>query len=122
MGDIATVTVHIKKIREKVNMTPPIHSILRPYGESDIGLRCKNMITSTSNQRVKQLLQLQKKSKARNQEKVFIAEGSRMVRETPRKLCKSCMYRKLTIISTGRNSENEKPAGGADGYGVCPYL
>ena len=41
------------------------------------------MITSTSNQRVKELLQFQKKSKARNQAGVFLAEGSRMVLEAP---------------------------------------
>ncbi|RHR21022.1 RNA methyltransferase [Clostridium sp. AF19-22AC] len=43
------------------------------------------MITSTSNQRVKELLQLQKKSKARNQAGVFLAEGTRMVMEAPQK-------------------------------------
>ena len=42
------------------------------------------MITSTSNQRVKELIQLQKKSKARNQAGVFLAEGSRMVSEAPK--------------------------------------
>ncbi len=42
------------------------------------------MITSTSNQRVKELLQLQKKAKIRNQEGVFLAEGSRMVLEAPK--------------------------------------
>lgn len=42
------------------------------------------MITSTGNQKVKELLQLQKKSRIRNQEGVFIAEGSRMVGETPK--------------------------------------
>lgn len=47
-----------------------------------------NMITSTSNQKVKELLQLQKKSKVRNQAGVFLAEGSRMVMETPREQLK----------------------------------
>ena len=42
------------------------------------------MITSTSNQKVKELVQLQKKAKYRNQAGVFIAEGSRMVLETPK--------------------------------------
>ncbi len=42
------------------------------------------MITSTSNQKVKELLQLKKKAKVRNQEGVFIAEGSRMVLEAPK--------------------------------------
>ena len=41
------------------------------------------MITSTSNPKVKELVQLQKKAKHRNQAGVFIAEGSRMVLETP---------------------------------------
>ncbi len=43
------------------------------------------MITSTSNQQVKRLLQLQKKSKARNEEKVFVVEGLRMFMEVPKK-------------------------------------
>lgn len=41
------------------------------------------MITSTGNAQVKRLLQLQKKSKARNEEKVFIVEGLRMFVEVP---------------------------------------
>lgn len=43
------------------------------------------MITSTSNAQVKRLLQLQKKSKARNEEKVFLVEGLRMFVEVPEK-------------------------------------
>ncbi|MEE1314576.1 MAG: RNA methyltransferase [Faecalimonas sp.] len=42
------------------------------------------MITSTSNAQVKRLLQLQKKSKARNEEGVFVVEGLRMFTEVPR--------------------------------------
>lgn len=42
------------------------------------------MITSTSNPQVKELLQLQKKSKARNERNVFIVEGIRMFREVPK--------------------------------------
>lgn len=41
------------------------------------------MITSTSNPQVKRLLQLQKKSKARNEENVFLVEGLRMFAEVP---------------------------------------
>ena len=41
------------------------------------------MITSTSNPQVKNLLQLQKKSKVRNEEQVFIVEGLRMFMEVP---------------------------------------
>lgn len=43
------------------------------------------MITSTSNPQVKRLLQLQKKSKARNAENVFVVEGLRMFSEVPEK-------------------------------------
>lgn len=43
------------------------------------------MITSTSNPQVKKLLQLQSKSKARNEEKVFLVEGVRMFLEVPEK-------------------------------------
>ena len=42
------------------------------------------MITSTSNPQVKRLLQLQKKSKARNEDKVFLVEGLRMFSEVPK--------------------------------------
>lgn len=42
------------------------------------------MITSTSNPQVKRLLQLQKKSKARNEENVFVVEGLRMFMEVPK--------------------------------------
>lgn len=41
------------------------------------------MITSTSNQQVKNLLQLQKKGKARREQKSFIVEGIRMFTEIP---------------------------------------
>lgn len=47
------------------------------------------MITSTGNQKVKELIQLQKKSKVRNKEGVFIAEGFRIVREMPTERVKS---------------------------------
>ncbi|MDD3404337.1 MAG: 23S rRNA (guanosine(2251)-2'-O)-methyltransferase RlmB [Hespellia sp.] len=42
------------------------------------------MITSTANVKVKELLQLQKKAKLRNQEKVVIVEGLRMFQEIPK--------------------------------------
>jgi len=41
------------------------------------------MITSTSNARIKELIQLQKKSKIRSQEGLFIVEGLRMILEAP---------------------------------------
>jgi len=42
------------------------------------------MITSTSNQRVKDLVALQKKSKIRQQERSFLVEGLKMLREVPK--------------------------------------
>lgn len=41
------------------------------------------MITSTANARIKELVQFQKKSRARSEAGVFIAEGLRIVREAP---------------------------------------
>lgn len=41
------------------------------------------MITSTSNQRIREVVQLQKKSRLRNQQGVFVVEGIRMLREIP---------------------------------------
>ena len=42
------------------------------------------MITSMSNAQVRYLIQLQKKSRLRREENVFVAEGIRMFRETPK--------------------------------------
>lgn len=42
------------------------------------------MITSTSNAQVKELLQLQKKSKVRNERNVFVVEGIKMFSEAPK--------------------------------------
>lgn len=44
------------------------------------------MITSSSNQQIKEIMQLQKKSKARWKQRVFVVEGPRMVSETPKEL------------------------------------
>lgn len=44
------------------------------------------MITSTGNKQVKHVIQLQKKSKLRNRERLFVIEGPRMVLETPKHL------------------------------------
>lgn len=41
IGDIATVTVHIKKIREKLSSTLQNHSILRQSGVLDTDSNCK---------------------------------------------------------------------------------
>lgn len=44
------------------------------------------MITSTSNQKVKRLVSLRKKRKARDAEQIFLTEGIRMFREVPSNL------------------------------------
>ena len=44
------------------------------------------MITSTSNQQMKTIVQLNKKAKARRELRAFIVEGVKMFRETPREL------------------------------------
>lgn len=41
------------------------------------------MITSTSNQKIKEIVQLQKKSRLRNERGVFLVEGLRLVQEVP---------------------------------------
>lgn len=46
------------------------------------------MITSTSNPRVKNLIQLQKKGKARRDQQVFVVEGIKMVLEAPKERLK----------------------------------
>lgn len=42
------------------------------------------MITSTANQQIKNLIQLQKKSRARQEQDVFVAEGVKMYQEAPK--------------------------------------
>lgn len=44
------------------------------------------MITSASNAQIKNLIQLQKKGKARREQDVFVAEGIKMYREAPKEL------------------------------------
>ena len=43
----------------------------------------KKMITSTSSNQVKHVIQLQKKAKVRKEYKEFVVEGSKMVAEAP---------------------------------------
>lgn len=50
------------------------------------------MITSTANQRVKDLIRLRKKSKERAARGVFLAEGTRMISETPADLIEECYF------------------------------
>ena len=43
----------------------------------------KSMITSTSNQQMKNLMLLMKKAKARNEQELFVVEGRKMFQEVP---------------------------------------
>lgn len=61
------------------------------------------MITSTNNPQVKRLLQLQKKSKARDEEKVFVVEGLRMFAEVPAK-----QVEKIYISETLYNKKKQE--------------
>lgn len=49
------------------------------------------MITSTSNQKVKELIRLKEKSRIREEEKLFLAEGPRMAEEIPMEWI-DCLY------------------------------
>lgn len=49
------------------------------------------MITSTSNQKVKELIRLKEKSRIREEEKLFLAEGPRMAEEIPLEWI-DCLY------------------------------
>lgn len=42
------------------------------------------MITSTSNAQIKELAKLQKKSRLRDERRIFLVEGPRMVEEIPK--------------------------------------
>ena len=88
------------------------------------------MITSTSNIQVKELLRLQKKSREREKEGVFIVEGPRMAEEIPRErivklyVSESCQA-KCVKENNGRNmrlSINRSvysSCGWDVGYGIC---
>lgn len=68
----------IVSIRATINHRPSIEIAAMAMKEEP------PMITSTSNAQVKHLIQLQKKSRLRKEENVFVAEGIRMFRETPK--------------------------------------
>ena len=58
------------------------------------------MITSTSSSQVKHIVNLQKKSKLRKEEKQFVVEGIKMVSEAPKdRLVKVYVLRHLSLIN-----------------------
>lgn len=76
------------------------------------------MITSTSNAKVKRLVNLKKKRKARDEEKVFLAEGIRMFREAPPEILRE-IYVSETFYKKERN-EIERVMDGGGRTGAPP--
>lgn len=73
------------------------------------------MITSIANQRIKRLIQLQEKSRARNREGVFVAEGLKMFEEAPMDSLKEVyvqesLWKQLSIrsLETGQRTKKSK--------------
>ena len=66
----------------------------------------KSMITSTSNQQMKNLMLLMKKAKARNEQKLFVVEGRKMFQEVPEE------WLKQVYVSESFFAENDKMLAG----------
>ena len=64
----------------------------------------KNMITSTANEQIKNLIQLQNKAKARRQQGLFVTEGIRMCREVPA----DCLMKTYISESFYQKEENRR--------------
>lgn len=75
------------------------------------------MITSTANPKVKRLVTLRKKRRARDEEQVFLAEGLRMFREIPGE-----MLRELYVSETFYGRERELADRKAGQAGVRPEI
>lgn len=56
------------------------------------------MITSVNNGQVKNIIQLNQKTKARREQGLFVAEGRKMFGEAPRDWFQRCMYQKLSAV------------------------
>ena len=67
------------------------------------------MITSTANQQVKQLIQLNKKGKLRNAQDVFVVEGPRMFREAPGDRIEKIYLSETYFKSQWKEKEAEAP-------------
>ncbi|MCI9383892.1 MAG: RNA methyltransferase [Lachnospiraceae bacterium] len=67
------------------------------------------MITSTANQQVKQLIQLNKKGKLRNAQDIFVAEGPRMFREAPGERIEKIYLSETYFKSQWKEKEAEAP-------------
>lgn len=75
------------------------------------------MITSTSNAKIKRIVQLRKKKKARDAEGVFLVEGIRMFREIPEKL-----LQEIYISESCEEKEGKEIHRRASACGIRPEL
>lgn len=75
------------------------------------------MITSTSNAKIKRIVQLRKKKKARDAEGVFLVEGIRMFREIPEKL-----LQEIYISESCEEKEGKETRRRASACGIRPEL
>lgn len=76
------------------------------------------MITSNANPKMKEIVQFQKKSRARNEAGVFIAEGIRMVREIPPER----LVRLYVTEAFYERHRQELPGGGVSAELVSPQV
>ena len=75
------------------------------------------MITSTSNAKIKRIVQLRKRKKARDAEGVFLVEGIRMFREIPEKL-----LQEIYISESCEEKEGKEIRRRASACGIRPEL
>lgn len=75
------------------------------------------MITSTSNAKIKRIVQLRKKKKARDAEGVFLVEGIRMFREIPEKL-----LQEIYISESCEGKDGKEIRRRASACGIRPEL
>lgn len=85
------------------------------------------MITSTSNARVKRLVNLRKKRKARDEEGVFLVEGIRMFREVPvdklqEVYVSESFYKKEKETVKKSAGRRKHPSGTSIRYGIFAYI
>ena len=66
------------------------------------------MISSTSNQKMKQIMQLNKKAKARREMRAFVVEGIKMFRETPAQLLQQVYVSENFLADSAYKEELEQ--------------
>lgn len=79
-----------------------ISSIAIEDENKSLGVSLKNMITSTSNKRMKDIAMLQKKAGIRNKEGVFVVEGIKMFQECPKSDILEIVFGESFVSSHGK--------------------